>query len=263
MAEQRKGAANRAKLAQLLKAAGPDGMRCSEVAEHLGLDARTLRYYLVNTPGKVLKAATKSHEYTRWYHPDFAEQAAEYVRRIDSRERNPNRVSAEVIERAFALVKGGESQTQIAEAIGKSRSATATAMKALVTAGRVQAERFGNPYPPGGLVVRYWPAGAEIPAAPPKIPRPPKKRVRIRPRKAKAPKPGRQLLAKAAPKPTPKPQAPQQIVIPANVKRTVGPSCVDMRHTVTEPTKFFSAPGYRPEFIGQDTWAAKLCGGGK
>lgn len=263
MGEQAKGAANRARLAQLLKAAGPDGMRCSDIAPAMDMDARTLRWYLVNTPGMVLKAATKSHEFTRWYHPDFAEQAAEYVHRIDSRERNPNRVSAEVIERAFAFVKGGESQTQIAEALGKSRSATATAMKALVTAGRVQAERFGNPYPPGGLVVRYWPAGAEIPAAPPKIPRPPKKRVRVRPRKAKVPKPGRQLLAKSALKPAQKPQAPQQIVIPANVKRTVGAPPIDTRHTVTTPEPFFSRPGYRPEFIGQDRWSAKVYGGAK
>lgn len=259
MAWQRKGAANRAKLAHLLKAAGRDGMRCSDIAPAMGIDERTLRWYLVNTPGIVLKAATKSHEFTRWYHPDFAEHAAEYVRRIDSRERNPNRVSAEVIERAFSLVKGGESQSQIAEAIGKSRSATAIAMKVLVTAGRVQAERFGNPYPPGGLVVRYWPAGAEIPAAPPKIPRPPKKRVRVRPKKAKVSKPGRLLLAPSK-KPAPKPAAPVEIVIPANVKRTVAPCAQDTRHTVTNPEPFFSRPGYRPEFIGQETWAAKVYG---
>lgn len=262
MAQQAKGAANRAKLAQLLKAAGPDGVRCSDVATAMQMDERTLRYYLVNTPGNVLKAATKSHEFTRWFHPDFAEQAAAYVRKMDSRERNPNRVSPEVIERAFAFIKGGESQRQVAEHIGRSRSATATALKALVLAGRIQAERFPGDSPTGGQVVRYWPAGAEIPAAPPKLPRAPKKRTRVRPlrpKKAKAPKPGRMLLAPST-KPTPKPAAPVEIVIPANVKRTVAPCAPDTRHTVTEPTKFFSAPGYRPEFIGQETWAAKAYG---
>jgi len=47
----------------------------------------------------------------------------------------------------------------------------------------------------------------------------------------------------------------------AGPKVTVGPSTADTRFTVTTPEPFFSRPGYRPECIGADTWAAKVYGG--
>ena len=44
------------------------------------------------------------------------------------------------------------------------------------------------------------------------------------------------------------------------VKVTVAPPTPDARFTVDKPEPFFSRPGYRPEFIGADTWAAKVYG---
>lgn len=47
----------------------------------------------------------------------------------------------------------------------------------------------------------------------------------------------------------------------SKTKVTVIPHQVDTRYTPGEVRPFFGQPGYRPDYIGQDTWAARAYGG--
>ncbi len=264
----------------LLRAAGPAGMARSEVQAAIGAEEKTTSYYL-HTPGLAIKGQTRAHEFTRWFAPEFADAAAAYVAARDAivKDNKTARFSESLLDAACVAAVDGRTHEQIAEALGRNLRTVADVMLRLARAGRVQ--RMFWPIGGGvnGLMARYWALGAELPPLPEKEPS-----VRVRKSNAKpkhlhqkpGPKPG--LISKKSLSTRRRALSPDalreavqekrivsfalaQPIVPPGVKVTICPAGKDHRFSVSQPEPFFSREGYKPAFIGHDTWAAKVYGG--
>ena len=242
----RNAAQHRANASLLLRMAGDKGLSRSELQAAMGTEDKATLFYL-RTPGLAVKGETKAHELTRWFAPEFAEAARAYVEACDSRERV--RFGPALLDQACAAVVDGQTHEEIAAAIGRKVRAASEIMRRLVVTGRVQVLRWPTGSASGGFYLRYWPAGADLPALPEKQPR-----VRVRKSKAKpkelhkkaGPKVGtlrkpRPVLVAASHVAKPAPFASAEPIMPKGLKVTVCPSGTDTRFKPSRVEPFFSA----------------------
>lgn len=237
---------HRAHAAELLRAAGDKGLSRSELQAAMGTEDKATLFYL-RTPGLAIKGETRAHELTRWFAPEFAEAARSYVEACDLRERV--RFSAAVLDQACDAITDGQTHEDVAAALGRKVRAASEIMRRLVLDGRVQVLRWPTGSSSGGFFLRYWPAAANLPALPEKLPR-----VRLRASKAKPKethkKPGPKIGSVRKPRPVL--QAAYSLpraagfdcsvpIIPAGLKVTVCPSGRDSRFTPDRVEPFFSA----------------------
>ena len=260
---QRAGDAIRGRIDVALLAAGPAGATCAEIADKVCEAERNARWYLSTSVGLAYKAATKSHAQTRWYHPTFAAQADAYVAECDARGRSKARAGTALILQTISAAVDGKTLPEIAEAIGRSVRCIREFVTGLVRDGKIQAVRWHGGATGGGHL-RYWGVDQVAEQPPPK---PPRVRIRVRKKAASKRKPRQEPKPHQKMKLSPK-RLPSllparhtgQIIIPDHVKPVVIKHQEDTRFVPEKVEPFFSRPEYRTDFIGQDTWAARVYG---
>lgn len=185
---------HRAAIAKILLEAGPDGIRSRDIQPMVNLAATAVGYYLSTLPVAV-HANAKWNAMSRWYHRDYAADAAEYVAKVNAHVTPRKRWSAEtetaVVDAVIASGESGISRLMLSQRLGLNDNTVSPLCIALEKAGRIK-RRLG----PGTVVTCFGPS-VEVPA---RLPHSPKTKTKAaRDQRKAAPKPSK--AARAADKP--------------------------------------------------------------
>lgn len=275
-----KGTQIRALITAALEAAGDKGCTRHELSIASGTRDRLTRWYLGEAVTKIcIRAMTRHMPFIRYFSLQHQAAADAYVAKMDGKVPHKFYLSAESAQRLVDACTGGESGNELAQKVGLAERTIRASLIYLRDSGRLQVHLW--PCEKGGAQHRAWPIGAQVPPKPGRKPRKSRKRA-PRPRKERATTyQPRKVAAKVAVvkapaftaaqvaagfsnATTPKQSAQQKFVEQegrktAKTRITVAPPPVDRFH-VEQPEPFFSRPGYRPDFIGQDTQIARAYG---
>lgn len=185
-----KGDDHRNKIRALLKAAGPRGMSCKEIAAGTGRDTSTSSSLCKAMEGELIAAGKCRQNMLRWFHADYAEAAkkhdqfAERMKDIGQKF-SPDRIhqAAEYVNKKNGCVRLDELSEALGvhwKSIGKIVSEAALMGLVVRVVRGVQVNK--------GRAVYVYPVGFNIPDPPPKKKRIRKKKPRAAARKVVQPK---------------------------------------------------------------------------
>lgn len=188
------GDKHRAAITQILLEAGPEGIKAKDIQPLVKLGAAAVSYYLT-TLHSAVQAATRRHWMIRWYHRDFAADAAEYVAKVNAqvtpRKRWSDATEEAVVEAIVAAGEDGIPRLHLVHRFGMNDNTIGALCIALEKAGRIK-RRLG----PGTVVTCFGP-DINVPA---RLPHSPKTKTKAaRAQRAAMPKPSKQ--ARTADKP--------------------------------------------------------------
>jgi hypothetical protein len=257
---------NRQAVLDAIVKAGPAGIEAKTIAEMTGLGVECIYMHVTALSG-VMRMAPRGQLAARLFGPGHEAQALAFSQSVaESRaEAAKTRLKwssgtvAAAVEAVLMSGKQGAPINSVAAAIGCNEATAGRVLLRLHAGGTIDMRRIAR-----GARVYYG-----IGMAPPIMPR-----VRNRSKAAKAlPKPVKPPKAKPKPVNAAKPvlaslgpslaraKMQGEAIIPAGLKVQVIPHNEDTRYTPTNVRPFFSQPGFRPDYLSTDTWAARAYGG--